>query len=142
MYYLCGVKTNIMEDKNTYVTSKFKEKSYLEETTSDNFGFDWNTNSYFEIIGDKPWEKTRSGLIEINRLIDELVSLREKGSNYVGCEYHCDHRELELFGFELTSSTQEEIDYHKEKEKEIQRNKYLEEIKYYQKKIDDLSKFV
>jgi hypothetical protein len=50
----------------------------------------------------------------------ELETLKAKGANYVGCDWHCDHQELDLYGFNLTTSKSDEIqaqiDVLKEKE--------------------------
>jgi hypothetical protein len=127
-----------MKSKNTYVSCEFIEKNYLEETISDDFGFDWEGNGFFEIIGEQPWDKTDSGIFQIDKVIDELVDLKNRGVNYVGCEYHCDHRELEIYGFKVTPATDEDIENHNKKIKEEEISKHKKEIEYHQSRINAL----
>ena len=103
-----------------YITSKFIEKKSLEARPEDDLGYEWDVHENFEIIGDEPYHKSEAGLVKIDILIQELVEMKAKGANYVGCDWHCDHQELDLYGFNLTTSKSDEIqakiDVLKEKE--------------------------
>jgi hypothetical protein len=55
-----------------------------------------------------------AGLVNIDDLIESLIELR-KGSNYVACDWHCDHSELEVHGFNFRKSTDDEVKVEEEK---------------------------
>jgi hypothetical protein len=42
-----------------------------------------------------------AGLVNIDDLIESLIELREKGSNYVACDWHCDHQNLRFMALTL-----------------------------------------
>jgi hypothetical protein len=50
-----------------------------------------------------------AGLVSIEKLISLLVDMNSKGANYVSCDWHCDHQELEIHGVSYRASTKEEI---------------------------------
>ncbi len=84
--------------------------------------------------------------IKIDVLRKYLDQLEEQGSNYVSIDFHTDHRELELDGMYIGIATQEEIDFHKQKDKDFQIKFTKERIKQYtdqlglfQKKLQELS---
>jgi hypothetical protein len=131
-----------MKTNNIYVNCEFIEKSDLGETISDDFGFKWDSDGFFEIIGEKPWYKTDSGIFQIDQVIDELVNLKNRGVNYVGCEYHCDHRELEIYGFKVTPATDEDIENHNKKIKEEEISKHKKQIEYLQSRINALKQMI
>jgi hypothetical protein len=67
-------------------------------------------------------------VVDIVQLMAILNEMKPTGANYVACDWHCDHQELDLYGFNITTSTLDEIKAkidalkHKEqksKEKEI-----------------------
>ena len=92
-----------------YITSKFIERESLESRPEEDFGFNYEDYENFEIIGDEPYHKSEAGLVKVDTLIQELLKLQDKGVNYVGCDWHCDHQELDLYGFNLTTSKSDEI---------------------------------
>ena len=71
---------------------------------------------------------------------DFLEELKQKGSNYVGCEWHCDHGEMELYGFTINKSSQSEIDEYLEGIKTKERKKKEAEIKLLETKVENLKK--
>jgi hypothetical protein len=90
-----------------YFTNKFIEKKYLSSYPHEDNGFDWDVNEDYEEIGDN--NQSDAGLVKIDELITILQGLKEKGANYVACDWHCDHQELEVYGFNYRKSTDEEV---------------------------------
>ena len=103
-----------------YITSKFIGNESLESRPEEDFGFNYDEHEDYQILGDEPSHKSEAGLVSIDYLMRELETLKVKGANYVGCDWHCDHQELDLYGFNLTTSKSDEIqaqiDVLKEKE--------------------------
>lgn len=84
--------------------------------------------------------------IKIDTLRKYLDVLEEKGSNYVAIDVKPDHRGLDIDGVFITLATQEEIDLHKQKDKDFQLNFCKErvnvlstELKRFQDKLKELS---
>ena len=77
--------------------------SELDFTLYDKFGFDRDAgdggNEFVEIT-DK-LGRADSEPIEIDSLIEILKSLKEKGSNYVQLDYHCDHLGYDISGYDI-----------------------------------------
>jgi len=69
--------------------------------------------------------------IKIDVLRKYLDQLEERGANYVSIDFHTDHQELELDGMFVGLATQQEIDQHKQKDKEFQINFTKERITQY-----------
>ena len=90
-----------------YFTNKFIEKKYLASYPHEDNGFDWDVNEDYEEIGDN--NQSDAGLVKIDELITILQGLKEKGANYVACDWHCDHQELDVYGFNYRKSTDEEV---------------------------------
>lgn len=78
------------------------------------------------------------GLVKIDSLINILNEFKEKGANYVACDYHCDHQELDLVAIELRPSTDEEIDEKKLRIKNMRQDNKLLEIEYHKNKLKEL----
>lgn len=94
-----------------YFTNKFIDKKYLESNPEEDNGFDYeNHDDYEEIkIGISDSNYSDAGLVKIDELITILQELKDKGANYVACDWHCDHQELEVYGFNYRKSTDEEV---------------------------------
>ena len=90
-----------------YFTSNFIEKKYLASYPHEDNGFDWDVNEDYEEIGDT--NQSDAGLVKIDELITILQELKDKGANYVACDWHCDHQELDVYGFNYRKSTDEEV---------------------------------
>ena len=76
--------------------------------------------------------------ILIDKLINILQDFKSKGANYVACDWHCDHQELDLYGFEFRKATEEEI---AEKELEFAKreaNRKADEIRQLEAKLEKL----
>ena len=90
-----------------YFTTNFIEKKYLASYPHEDNGFDWDVNEDYEEIGDT--NQSDAGLVKIDDLITILQELKDKGANYVACDWHCDHQELDVYGFNYIKSTDEEV---------------------------------
>ena len=91
-----------------YTTSKSIGKETLESDPEFNLGFDYNGH-HIE-IGDDPYYKSEAGPVSISDLIEKLQLFQNNGANYVSCDWHCDHGELDIYAFKMTVSTSEEIE--------------------------------
>jgi hypothetical protein len=125
---------------NLYITTKYNKKVEIYSRPEEDFGYDYETFSSCDNIGDLYWNHTDSGLVNIDVMIEHLKELKEKGSNYVGCEWHCDHGEMELFGFTITKSSEEEIQKFLDDKKSKERKKKEEEIRLLESKVENLKK--
>ena len=99
--------------------------------SEEDLGLDWDIHSDTKTLGDILYSD--AGLVKIEDLISALVELNSKGANYVACDWHCDHQELEVYGVEFRLATPEEVaeyidkrDQHK-KESDDAKIKRLEE---------------
>ena len=127
-----------------YIKSVFKRKISMESRPEEEMGYyPDDIDSNYEFIGDVPYHKTDAGLVNIKTLIEKLKEMESEGINYVGCEYHSDHVELDLYGFVLEEPTESEIDGFINKEKmddikecERQINHYIGLIRVLQEKIE------
>lgn len=75
--------------------------------SEEDLGLDWDIHSDTKTLGDILYSD--AGLVKIEDLISALVELNSKGANYVACDWHCDHQELEVYGVEFRLSTPEEV---------------------------------
>lgn len=91
----------------SYFTNKFIGKKYLISNPQEDNGFDYDIDDDYREIGDV--NQSDAGLVKIDELITILQELKENGANYVACDWHCDHQELEVHGFNYEKSTEEEI---------------------------------
>jgi hypothetical protein len=129
-----------------YIKSVFKSKISMESRPEEEMGYNSDDiDSNYEFIGDVPYHKTDAGLVNIKTLIEKLKEMESEGINYVGCEYHCDHVELDLYGFVLEEPTESEINefIHGKKrnginECERQINHYNDLISVLKKKIESI----
>jgi hypothetical protein len=123
-----------------YITTKFVEKEEIYSRPEEDFGYDYENDNRIETIGDVYWNYTESGLVNIDVMIQHLEDLKQKGSNYVGCEWHCVHGEMELYGFSMKMSSKPEIDEYLEEIKTKERKKKEAEIKLLEDKVKNLKK--
>ena len=91
----------------TYFTNKFIGKHYLTSNPQEDNGFDYETDDDYKEIGDI--NQSDAGFVKIDELITILQELKDKGANYVACDWHCDHQELDVYGFNYRKSTDEEV---------------------------------
>lgn len=78
------------------------------------------------------------GLVKIDSLINILNEFKENGANYVACDYHSDHQELDLVAIELRPSTDEEIVQKNLRIKNMIQDNKLREIEYHKNKLKEL----
>jgi diketogulonate reductase-like aldo/keto reductase len=90
-----------------YFTQKLIDKQYLQDTAHEDNGLDYEIHDNYEKLGQKLYSD--AGLVSIEKLIAILVDMNSKGANYVSCDWHCDHQELEVHGVLYRASTKEEI---------------------------------
>jgi hypothetical protein len=90
-----------------YFTQKLIDKQYLLDTANEDNGLDYEIHDNYEKLGDTL--HSDAGLVSIEKLISVLVDMNSKGANYVSCDWHCDHQELEVHGVLYRASTKEEI---------------------------------
>ena len=91
----------------SYFTNKFIGKHYLTSNPQEDNGFDYEIDDDYRETGDV--NQSDAGLVKIDELITILQELKDKGANYVACDWHCDHQELEVHGFNYRKSTDEEV---------------------------------
>jgi hypothetical protein len=75
--------------------------------SEEDLGLDWDHHSDTKTFGDTLYSD--AGLVKIEDLISTLVELNSKGANYVACDWHEDHQELEVYGVEFRLSTPAEV---------------------------------
>ena len=112
-----------------YFTNKFINKTYLTSTPEEDNGFDFEKDDDYQTIGDTNYSD--SGLVKIDELIKTLQDLKEKGSNYVACDWHCDHQELEIHGFNFRKSNDEEVKIEEDKiqaKKDLLKKRQIEDL--------------
>jgi hypothetical protein len=90
-----------------YFTQKLIDKQYLLDTANEDNGLDYEVHDNYEELGEPL--HSDAGLVSIEKLINILVDMNSKGANYVSCDWHCDHQELEVHGVSYRASTKEEI---------------------------------
>lgn len=124
-----------------YIKSVFKRKISMESRPEEEMGYNSDDiDSNYEFIGDVPYHKTDAGLVNIKTLIEKLKEMESEGINYVGCEYHSDHIELDLYGFVLEEPTESEIGEYVKEQKNSTIQRYESEIKHYNDLISVLKK--
>lgn len=112
---------------------KIGRKDIVSRSEED-LGLDWDIHSDTKTLGDALY--LEAGLVKIEELISTLVELNSKGANYVACDWHCDHQELEVYGVEFRLATLEEVaeyidkrDQHKKESDEAKIKRLEEQLK-------------
>lgn len=123
-----------------YITSKFIGQESLASIPEEDFGFNYEDHEDFEFLGVEPYHKSDAGLVKIDILVRELLKLQDKGANYVGCDWHCDHQELDLYGFHLIASNSDEIQAKIDALKDRQQKNKEQEIANLEEKLKILKK--
>jgi len=91
-----------------YLT-KIKE-AYIESRPEEDLGLDYDVHIQDENLGEDCYSD--AGFVNIDILIEKLKYFKESGANYVACDWHCDHQELELYGVNLRLASEDEIRDH------------------------------
>jgi len=127
-------------DKNVYVTKTLVEKtefSELDFDLYDEFRFSCDEdNDFIEIEKGRGYADTYP--IKIEKLIEKLQSLKEKGSTHVELSYLCDHIGYNIDGYKMELSNNKDISDYKIKNK-FERDKY-EKIKKLQDEIRQIER--
>jgi hypothetical protein len=121
-----------------YTTSKSIGKETLESKPEFDLGFDYN-GQHIE-IGDDPFYKSEAGPVSISDLIEKLQVFQNNGANYVCCDWHCDHVELDIYAFKMSVSTPEEIESYLDVLKKTKQTAKQNEIANLEKKLILLKK--
>ena len=113
-----------------YFKKRLIDRRFLEARPEEENGFSYDEHDGFTVLEENYPQQPEAEPVNIDMLIKELTDLKQKGSNYVSCDWHGDHQELELYGYEFRKATEEEIKEHElkiaeadlaRKKKEIQR---------------------
>lgn len=123
-----------------YFISKFIGSESLESRPEEDFGFDYDNYGNFNIIGDDPYFKIDVGVVSITQLIARLKEMQTKGANYVGCDWHCDHQELDLYAYKLSASNPDEIENEIKSIQNLKTAKKEHEIAELEKRLEILKK--
>lgn len=92
-----------------YIKTKFIDKLYLESRPEEDMGFNYDEHDDFvnQVEGKQGY--IVGGLVKIDEVIKNLQTLKEAGSNYVDIDFHEDHQELEIMGFDVHRMSEKEI---------------------------------
>lgn len=123
-----------------FITSKFIGNKSLESRPEEDLGFDYDNYGNFDFIGNEPYDKSDAGVVDIVQLMAILMEMKAKGANYVACDWHCDHQELDLYGFNITASTSEEIKIKLDGLRHIKQKTKELEIAKLEKTLENLKK--
>jgi hypothetical protein len=85
-------------------------ETYIESRPEEDLGLDYDFHTTQENLGEECY--TDTGFVKIDELITKLQSFKNAGANYVACDWHCDHQELELYGVNFRVATEDEIKDH------------------------------
>ena len=105
-----------MED-TVYVSKKLVSDESVGEIDFDlyeEFGFSYDTHSEFVELA-QGQGRVDGYPIRIDRMIEILNRMKEKGATHVELDYHCDHIGYDISGYLIEPASQEQIDVHNEK---------------------------
>jgi len=123
-----------------FITSKFIGNESLDARPEEDLGSDYDNYGNFDFIGNEPYDKSDAGVVDIVQLMAILMEMKAKGANYVACDWHCDHQELDLYGFNITASTSEEIKIKLDGLRHIKQKTKELEIAKLEKTLENLKK--
>ena len=108
----------------------------IRANAEEDLGLDWDVHSDTTTLGEVLYAD--AGLVKIEELIATLIDLNSRGANYVSCDWHCDHQELEVYGVEYRLATGDEVKPVLEKRKELAEKKKAREIELLEEKLKKL----
>jgi hypothetical protein len=108
----------------------------IRATSEEDLGLDWDIHSDSTTLGEVLYSD--AGLVKIEELIATLIDLNSKGANYVACDWHCDHQELEVYGVEFRLATGDEVEPVLKKRRELAERKKEREIEMLEEKLKKL----
>ena len=127
---------------NIYVTKRLVydiEFSEIDIEFDEKFGRDYDDDDSDVIEIELGEQGDADGhVIDIDKMINTLQNIKNKGSNYVSLNYHEDHIGYEISGYSIKKSTPEEIqNYEFELMTERERRNKIMEL---QREIEKLKK--
>ena len=122
--------------KELFFTLKKIGQTDIRANAEEDLGLDWDIHSDSTTLGEVLYSD--AGLVKIDELMATLVELQDKGANYVACDWHDDHQELEVYGVEFRVATDEERDAHIAKLEKYTKEKTELEISRLEARIKNL----
>jgi hypothetical protein len=120
-----------------YFTQRLIEKKSIESEPESDLGFNYEDHEDFFVI-EEPDRLSDAGLVPIDTLIETLNALMLKGANYVSCDWHCDHGDLDVYGYEFKAASQDEVNEHLVKLAELKLKEKEEKIRRLEQRISQL----
>lgn len=124
------------ETKKMYINHTKVQEVYIESTPAEDLGWTWEEYVEYVEIGDPVYYDT--GLVPIDRLMEVLTEMKANGCNYVACDYHFDHRELEVHGSNYRIATEQEIENYTKGQQERQKKADQDAIERLEKQLHAL----
>ena len=109
---------------------------YLRSAPEEDFGFDWEKHSDHVTLPNQFYAD--AGLVAIDQLLEVLQKLKSEGANYVSCDWHCDHGELEVTGAEFSVAPEEKVNALNQAKLEKEKRFKELEIKKLEEKLEKL----
>jgi hypothetical protein len=119
-----------------FIKQEVIQEISLESRPYEDMGFDYENYGNFEELGET--HDGEAGLVSIDVLINSLQELKSNGANYVSCDWHCDHVELDLYGVQYRLATPEEIESFKQAQKLKKEDEKKREIERLEQKLKRL----
>jgi len=100
--------------KTVYITRTHITQDSIDDLDFEmytEFGVDTDLNDNLDVIENSSIHKygTEGDIVQLNRLIRYLTSLKSKGVTHVSLEDNCDHHGYEFSGYEYHKSTPSEV---------------------------------
>ena len=122
-----------------YFKQRLINQIHLEARPEEEHGFSYDVHDDFTVIQEGRCD-SESEAVNIDTLIESLNSLKASGANYVSCDWHCDHQELELYGYEFRKANAEEIKEHELKIANLELSRRQKEILRLENELSKLKK--
>ncbi len=87
----------------------------------EDLGFDYDTFGDYQYINNQSFYHDAQP-VNIDRVISVLQKLKEEGANYVECNFHEDHQELEVTGYAIRLATDAEITEYYNKQQKLDKD--------------------
>jgi hypothetical protein len=110
----------------------------LDFVLHDEFGIDHDNNQQYEII-EIGNSSSYGYIVNINKMIEKLQNLKEKGATHIEMDYNEDHIGYDISAFEVRTSTEEEIlDFEKAKKARDDKERKRAELQRQLRELDDI----
>jgi hypothetical protein len=123
-------KENLEDIEISEIDFDFYNEMEIPETDEDGEG--WYDHEFIIDQNGSP----DAEVIKIDRVIEQLQNMKDKGCNYMTMEYHCDHIGYMFAGFKISEASEEEVKTYKKKIEEKEILKREQEIKRLQEQLD------